>query len=443
MKRQISILLHIFLLLALSACRVTNPSPSPMPSPTATTQPSRLPDPNEVKALLVRVVDEEKRVPGIVVGMIANDPQERWVVGYGRLSATDDRVPDGNTVFEIGSVTKVFTRILLAQAVVEGEVKMDDPISLYLPEGVTAPEYEGRSITLLDLAMHTSGLPREPGNLSSWATYTMDQMYDFLSGYRLTRAPGSISEYSNYGYGLLGNLLVRVAGQTDYEALLLERITRPLDMDSTRIVLTPEMSSRLAAPHASYSVATISWDAPAFDGAGSIRSTANDMLTFLAANMGLTETKLQPALQLTKSGKGTHFQNGNSFGYHSYLAWDSERKIGVVVLTNAAISIDDVALQLLRGFSLAPILVDPQVLATYAGKYQFPDGPVVTIRVEGTRIFTQTPNQPEYELLARTENQFYPREFEAEITFYRNDKGEVDRMVLLESGETYEAKKVP
>jgi len=214
-------------------------------------------------------------------------------------------------------------------------------------------------------------------------------------------------------------------------------------MDSTRIVLTPEMSSRLADPHASYSVATISWDAPAFDGAGSIRSTANDMLTFLAVNMGLTETKLQPALQLTKSDIGTHFQNGNSFGYHSYLAWDSERKIGVMVLTNAAISIDDVALQLLRGFSLAPILVDPQVLATYAGKYQFPDGPVVTIRVEGTRIFTQTPNQPEYELLARTENQFYPREFEAEITFYRNEEGEVDRMTVLESGETLEAKKVP
>ena len=114
-----------------------------------------------MKAFLVQVVDVEKRVPGIVVGMIADDPQERWVVGYGRLSATDERVPDGDTVFEIGSITKVFTGILLAQAVVNGEVKLDDPISMYLPEGVTAPEYEGRSITLLDLATHTSGLPRD------------------------------------------------------------------------------------------------------------------------------------------------------------------------------------------------------------------------------------------------------------------------------------------
>jgi CubicO group peptidase (beta-lactamase class C family) len=95
--------------------------------PTPTSKPSRLPDPNEVKALLVQMVNVEKRVPGIVVGMIADDPQERWVVGYGRLSATDERVPDGDTVFEIGSITKVFTGILLAQAVLNGEVKLGDP----------------------------------------------------------------------------------------------------------------------------------------------------------------------------------------------------------------------------------------------------------------------------------------------------------------------------
>lgn len=99
MKRQISILLHLFLLLALSGCGITTPSP------TATTQPSRLPDPNEAKALLVQLVDVEKRTPGIVVGMIAADPEERWMVGYGRLSANGERVPDGGTVFEIASIS--------------------------------------------------------------------------------------------------------------------------------------------------------------------------------------------------------------------------------------------------------------------------------------------------------------------------------------------------
>ena len=147
MKQQFSILLHLFVVLALSACGLSKASPSPALSTTATTKSSRLPDPDEVKAFLAQLVDDEKRAPGIVVGMIAADPQERWVVGYGRLSATDDRVPDGDTVFEIASITKVFTGTLLAQAVLNGEVQLDDPISLYLPEGVTVPEYEGRTIT--------------------------------------------------------------------------------------------------------------------------------------------------------------------------------------------------------------------------------------------------------------------------------------------------------
>jgi CubicO group peptidase (beta-lactamase class C family) len=291
----------------------------------------------------------------------------------------------------------------------------------------------------------------------------MDQMYVFLSGYRLTRAPGSSFEYSNYGFGLLGNLLVRRAGQADYEALLLERITRPLGMDSTRIELTPEMRSRLATPHLSYSVVTSNWDIPTLAGCGAIRSTANDMLTFLAANMRMTDTELQPALQLAntpqrptdggeyiglgwifpKSGNGIHWHNGETGGYHSYLGWDPQRKIGAVVLANAAVDIDDVGLQLIRRLPLTSVSIDPQVLAAYAGKYQFPDGVIMTIRVDGTRIFIQAPNRPEYELYALSENQFYPREFDAVCTFYRNDKGEVDRMVLLESGETYEAKKVP
>jgi serine-type D-Ala-D-Ala carboxypeptidase/endopeptidase len=468
MERQFSLLLNIFLLLALSACGIVPASSSPVPSPAATPRPSRLPNPDEVKALLVQLVDEEKRVPGIVVGMIADDPQERWVVGYGRLSASDERVPDGDTVFEIGSITKGFTGILLAQAVLNGEVKLDDPISMYLPEGVTAPEYEGRSITLLDLATHTSGLPRMPSNFhpkdwrNPYADYTMDQMYDSLSGYRLTR-PGSTFLYSNLGFGLLGNLLVRRAGEADYEALLLERNTRPLGMDSTRIELTPEMLSNLATPHASYSVATSLWDFPTLAGCGAIRSTANDMLTFLAANMGMTDTELQPALQmantpqrpiigpdyiglgwvLPNSGKGIHWHSGETGGYHSYLAWDPERKIGVVVLANAAVEIDDVGLQLIRRLPLTPVSIDPQVLAAYAGKYQFPDGVIMTIRVDGTRIFIQAPNRPEYELYALSETQFYIRAFDAEITFYKNDSGEADRLVLVESSETFEAKKIP
>jgi len=466
MKGHFSILLHLFLILALSACGLNTVN-------TATPKPSRLPDKNEAKALLVKLVDEEKRVPGIVVGMIADDPQERWVVGYGKLSDTDERVPDGDTVFEIGSITKVFTGTLLAHAVVNGEVKLDDPISLYLPEGVLAPEYEGRSITLLDLATHTSGLPRMPSNFhprdesNPYADYTMNQMYDFLSGYRLTRAPGSSFEYSNFGFGLLGDLLVRRAGEENYEALLVDRITDPLGMNSTRIELTAEMRSHLATPHTEYLLPTNLCPNPGLTGAGGIRSTANDLLTFLAANMGMIEPELQPVFQLantsqrpadsfsqigyrtesiglgwyfTSTAKGMiHSHGGAICGFKSFLAWDPQRKIGVVVLTNAFRDITDV------GFFLMdpPVPVAPQVLAAYAGRYKFSNDIVVTIRVDGTLIFIQAPNQPEYESVARSENQFTPRVFDAEITFYKNDIGEVDRLVLVENSGTYEAKKVP
>jgi len=450
-------ILSAILALLLAGCATGSIFQPPAPP----SKPSRLPDPNEVKELLVQMVDVEKRVPGIVVGMIADDPQERWVVGYGRLSATDERVPDGDTVFEIGSITKVFTGILLAQAVLNGEVKLDDPISMYLPEGVTAPEYEGSSITLLDLATHTSGLPRELFHIT-----TFEQMYAFLSGYHLTREPGSSYEYSNFGMGLLGNILVQSAGQADYEALLLERIFRPLGMDSTRVQLTAEMRSRLAAPHTASLAQTHLWDNPTLAGAGMIRSTANDLLTFLAANMGLTETELQPALQLANTpqrpsvGKDTiglgwqvaantgfHYHGGRTNGSYSYLAWDPERKFGVVVLANVQVDVDYVVRLLIGKMPFTVVQVDPQVLASYAGRYQLPDGNIVTIRVDGTRIFIQLPSEPEYEVFASAESHFYlpvsDPISDLEITFYRNDRGEVDRVVGVAGGVTYEAKKVP
>ncbi len=446
-------ILSAILALLLAGCAIGSIFQPPTPTP----RPSRLPDPNEVKTLLVQLVDVDKRAPGIVVGMIADDPQERWVVGYGRLSATEERVLDGDTVFEIGSITKVFTGILLAQAVVNGEVKLDDPISMYLPEGVTAPEYEGKSITLLDLATHTSGLP---GNL--YSIYTFEQMYAFLSGYRLTHEPGSSYEYSNYGMGLLGNILVQRAGQADYEALLLERICRPLGMDSTRVQLTADMRSRLAVPHTASLAQTHLWDNTTLAGAGMIRSTANNLLTFLAANMGLTETELQPALQLTNTpqrpsiGKDTiglgwqvaantgfHWHNGQTNGSHSYLAWDPERKFGVVVLANAAVDIDYVVRLLIGRLPFTLVQVDTKVLASYAGRYQISDGNIVTIRVDGTRIFIQLTSEPEYELFASSESHFYLPVSDLEITFYRNDRGEVDRGVGVVGGVTYDAKKLP
>ena len=188
------------------------------------------------------------------------------------------------------------------------------------------------------------------------------------------------------------------------------------------------------------------------------------MLTFLAANMGMIETDLQPAIQLAntpqrptdglgyiglgwglpQSGKGMHTHGGLTAGYNSFLAWDSERRIGIVILANAGINIEGIGLFLMsesaRLMDTIP-QADPQVLATYAGRYQFPDGFIITIRVDGTRIFIQAPNKPENELIAISENQFFV--FDNVFTFYTNDRGEVDRMEMMAIGGTLEAKKIP
>jgi CubicO group peptidase (beta-lactamase class C family) len=285
-------------------------------------------------------------------------------------------------------------------------------------------------------------------------------MYDFLSGYRLTRAPGSMYEYSSYGFGLLGNLLARRSGQAGYEALLLKRITRPLGMDSTRLELTPDMRSRLATPHSSYDGVSTNWHAPSLAGSGAILSTANDLLTFLAANLGITGTELRPALQLAstpqrsgeplayiglgwnlpESGNGIHYHGGGNFGYSSFLAWDSERKLGVVVLMNVYDGPKEhLGYSLLRGLP-KPFPVDAQVLAAYAGRYQFGDF-IVPIRVDGARIYLR--GDQESELIATSENRFYWPDANAEVVFYRNDRGEVDRVELVGIGGTLEAKKVP
>src|SRR4029078_2699321 len=145
------------------------------------------------REILVKRVDEEKQAVGIVAGII--EPNGRRVVAYGNLASGDPRTLDGDTIFAIGSISKVFTSLLLADMVNRKEVALDDPAAKYLPENVKMPERSGKSITLLDLSTHTSGLPRLPSNMkmkdprNPYADYSEDDLYQFLSGYELPRDP--------------------------------------------------------------------------------------------------------------------------------------------------------------------------------------------------------------------------------------------------------------
>ena len=409
---------------------------------------------------------------GIVVGVV--NPHGTTYFAYGKTAISGDEHPDEQTVFEIGSITKVFTSILLADMVERGEVALDDPIERYLPDSVTVPTRNGRSITLEDLATQTSGLPRMPNNFAPadaanpYADYSVQQMYDFLSGHTLRRDIGAQYEYSNYAVGLLGHILTLRAGMS-YEELVKERIADVLGMPDTRVTLTPEMRSRLAIGH-SGSREVANWDIPTLAGAGALRSTARDMLVFLAANLGLTETPLRAALEMThrarheagspqmQIGLGWHIRiagdheviwhNGGTGGYRSFAGFVEETATGVVVLTNTNMSADDIGLHLLDASVplrevRIPVEVDPAVFDQYVGRYELAPGAIFDVSVDDGRLFVQLTGQQRFQVYPESETEFFLTVVDAQLTFVRDESGQVTAVILHQGGIDQTASRLP
>jgi CubicO group peptidase (beta-lactamase class C family) len=267
---------------------------------------------------------------------------------------------DGDTVFEIMSITKVLTSLLLADMVERGEVALHEPVARYLP--VTLRE-RGGPITLLDLATYTSGLPNMPANVPpDWyastapmAAYTQAQLFTFLSGYLPEHAAGTHYEYANLGFGLLGIALASRAGKP-YEELLVERVCNPLGLAHTRLTLNEDMRRSMAQGHDLAMKPTGPWELRAIPGAGYARSTANDLTTFIKACLGFTRTPLEPALTRmtatqrptslagTKAGMGWYvtaaeggeivWKSGLSMGCNTFIGYCRQSRRGVVLLAN-------------------------------------------------------------------------------------------------------------
>ena len=321
------------------------------------------------------VVDNiEKRIeyghsPSIVVGIIDAKGPKYYTFGKTTL---DGQKVDEHTIYEIGSISKTFTAILLAQLVKEGKVKLDDPVQKYLPEEVKMPTWKDQAITLGHLSDHTSSLPRLPDNLSPsdqsnpYADYTVEQLYEFLSDYELPREIGSVYEYSNLAQGLLGHVLGLIAGES-YEDLVKKRIAKPLGMKATTIALSDKQKARLAPGHNGAQVVS-NWDLPTLAGAGAIRSSLHDMLNFMAANLGKKKNGLYAAMQLShqarhdmagtnRVGLGWHigngaegdfvWHNGGTGGYRTFSGFSPKTGRGVVVLTNSTQGADDIGFHLL------------------------------------------------------------------------------------------------
>ena len=446
-----------------------------------TSEPITVPSIDEIREILAKRIDQQKQALGIVVGLIR--PNGRRVVAYGNLAKGDPRTLDGDTIFEIGSVSKVFTSLVLAEMVNRKEVALEDPAAKYLPEHVRMPQRSGKSITLLDLSTHRSGLPSVPSNLklnleqgemkdaaSIHAFYSMDDLYEFLSGYTLPRDPGSEFEYSNLGAGLLGHILAYRAG-TDYESLIRSRITQPLGMPDTGITLSPSLKQRMATGHNALlaPVAQKDWDSsPAFAGAGALRSSVNDMLTFLEAFLGYNASPLAPAMKAmlevrrplgkTKFEIGlawqifgeTAWHGGGTGGFRSFVAYDPKDRIGVVVLSNASTpsGVDDIGLHLLNPKlplvnaeppkSNTGIQLDPKLLDNYTGRYQLPDR-ILEITRDGGRLFVQFFGQqgmggPMFEMFAEREKNFFVKTTGSQFTFETDPAGRATGLIMYRVG---------
>lgn len=254
----------------------------------------------EIDPLAQQLLADEVAV-GFVVG-IYKDGEEQ-VIPYGETKKGKGAAPDGETIYEIGSVSKAFTGVLLADLVLRGRVKLNDPYQKYLPAAAKAELKNPTHITFQHLATQTSGLPRLPDNMrpadiaNPYADYTFQQMFAFLKEHKLRRPPGEY-EYSNLGVGLLGVLLAR-REKTSYEELMVARIAKPCGMDDTRITLSEQQRQRLAPPYDAALQPAKNWDLPAVAGAGAIRSTTRDMLKFIQANLAADDQPLTKAFRLS------------------------------------------------------------------------------------------------------------------------------------------------
>ncbi len=426
-----------------------------------------LPSDAEIRKTLAERVGGQENDIGIIVGVI--EPQGRRIISYGHRNAGDTRPLDGDTVFEIASVTKVFTALLLADMGERKEVALADPVAKYLDFKI--PERNGRTITLVDLATHTSGLPFMPENAPALndpaaAKYSAADLKQYIASYQLKRDIGSEWDYSNLGYWLLSEALSSRAGM-NYEDLVRKRVVASLKLTNTDFALSPKMKTNLAVGHdAALQPAPIAATLGIYSimpAGGGLYSTANDLLGVLSVAMGYERLPLTPAMEITvntrrPAGRGEEqalgwtvigtgddqiiFRDGGSFGYASSMAWDPKKRIGVVVLSNQLGSVDDIARHLLRSdFPLAKpantkhteIAIDSALLDSYAGRYEAKGEGIFTVSRDGNFLTIESPADwglPKLRIRPETTRDFFASELPLRVTFKIDNKGRVNGLLI-------------
>ncbi|SFO74242.1 CubicO group peptidase, beta-lactamase class C family [Geodermatophilus dictyosporus] len=337
-------------------------------------------DANVTEALTRAADSAARRHVGLALGVVDARSGETAVAGRGSSGRPDGRPVDAATLFEIGSVTKTVTALVLADAVVRGEVRLDTPLRETVPAGVRVPSRDGVDVTLEHLATHRSGLPHSPmgwvpvlrsafSTDDPYAGVSVPGLYDALGHARLRRTPGTgRPRYSNFAAAVLGQALADHLGHPDYASLVRDRVCGPLGLRDTVVVPTAAQAERLAVGHGRRRRPIEPWYLLGLAGAGALRSTTDDLLTYLRAHLRPGSTPLAEALALTQQerhrsrltggtalawmrwpspGGPVLLHGGATGGFRAATAFAPDAGLGVVALSNSTRNPEQTAVRLL------------------------------------------------------------------------------------------------
>lgn len=412
-------------------------------------------------------------IPGAVVAVRTKGIDSYYTLGT--LDYDGDETPSFDTLYEIGSISKVMTGVLFADAIRRGEVTKETFVDDLLPDGEDAKDFKGTEVQLWHLTTHTSGWPTAPANLrpadpeNPFLGYTEQMMYDYISDASPMTEPGTKFEYSNLAVGLLGTLVSNNAGN-GYEELVIERVFEPLGIEDFQIALDADELKRLA-PATSSKRTTKHWGATGpMDPAGMWVSTAPAMLEFAVANLDGGEGAIYESLEsshetMADSGFGkvgfgwmlamdgsTYWHNGMTGGYSSYMAFNNQLDTAVVVLTNGATfattSAGEKLFQQLVGMDVDPVNIeaaDP-IDAEYAeqlvGEYKCPYF-VMEVTYEHGGLFAKITGQTALSfIMTDQEHRFRYEGVDAELEFDVPDEGKASGVTLFQNGQEIESKRI-
>jgi len=427
-----------------------------------------------------RPLVEKHLVDGISVGYM--EGTHYGIVHLG--SASGNEKPNMLTLYEIGSISKVFTGLLLADAVTRGEIELDAAAEVTNAAGIRLPAHESRPIKWIDLCTHRSGLPRLAENLvatdlvNPYEKYDSKKAAEFLKEYKLPRAPGKAQEYSNFGMSVLGYLIGEKVGKS-YEQLLRERIAEPLQMTDCTIALTSDQQKRLATPHSKFGSATPAWTFADMPGAGGIRMTMRDMMRFAKAQLSPPPGKLGEAIELAwkqhtaadKSGPAmglawmiagdgqTRWHNGGTGGSRSALFINRELKCAVIVLCNTAVEseVDQLAMQLVMKAAGQDVelessessdtksdklTIDSKLRGRLAGRYQLTPDFIFDVRDEDGHMMVGITNQPTQEVFPDSATRWSYRGVKATLEFKLPKTCPATSLVLHQNGIRQTARRI-